>query len=365
MRNKIGTIAVLVAVMLLLSACTVMIPQKTAEEVVEEEEIEEIIATPNPVVAVENADALAKFGYPLSAPVNATDVRYSIVDSKLAQVEFVYEGLAYRYRAANLSEKDIHGIQGGFDTPTHNFALSTPGYNIGGTIQTAGGGAYGALASWRLADAQFTLSTDDVTNRDAIAALACELAIETYADYQKGAEEIAVAPEITAMLPVLNTIGREVGANPDVAWLSTDEETYWNILCAMAVNYGLDDERVAMSGGRIGVPRDVMFEWAEALFADSIGLMTLPKDLKPLVYYYIEDDLYRVALSAKGEGETRIERVYTRTWTNEIYLTLGVYANNGDRLGGFSAVIVPNLAPTAGTHFLYSVKSVSPEGPPA
>lgn len=355
MKKQWMALALLLAAAMLLSACSVMIPTRRERE-------PEEVTLPNPVVEVADAAALAALGFPIDAPSAATDVTYAVIDEKIAQVNFRYNGHDYCYRTAGLAEENIHGIYGSFNAKVKSFAFSSLEYNAGSEIYTLADGAEGAVASWKMQDAQFTLYTGESAELDEIAALVTELTGAALAHYEPlTPHTFTVTPEIERMHPILDSILLCVGADNAAAWDPTNLETYWTTLTLMAANFGLAEGRAWMEGGRVTMPRLVMLEWAEALSTSTSGLKELPVELKPLIYYRFEFDNYMSAPSDRGDSETRIEQVVTKSWTTGIEVRLGLYSasNPNARQGGLDFVLVPNPTRSEPDLYLYSVESVN------
>ncbi len=354
MKKQWMALAILLCMAMLLSACSVMIPTRKAPP----EEVE----IPNPIVEMADAAALAAAGFPIDAPEGATNVSYSTIDGKVGQVKFQYNGHDYCYRTAGLSEENIHGIYGSFNAKVKNFAFTSTDYNAAADIYTLTDGANGAFASWKMKDAQFTLYVESDADLDEIAALVCGLTRDELAHYEPATpHQFMVAPEIARMQPIMDTILLSVGVDNAADWDPRDPEMYWETLTIMAANYGLQDERVKMESGRVTVPRLLMLEWAEAMSTQTGGLMELSPDLKPMIYYRFEFDNYMSVPSDRGDSETRIEQVMTKSWTTDIEVKLGYYApaSDNERRGDMTFVLVPNLTRAETDQYMYSVASVS------
>ncbi len=65
----------------------------------------------NPFVEVEGADAFREISVTLDAPGSAEDVSYAVIDGKIAQVTFSFEGKGYLSRAS-AQEGDFSGLNG-------------------------------------------------------------------------------------------------------------------------------------------------------------------------------------------------------------------------------------------------------------
>ena len=75
------------------------------------EDITEGLGIANPVVVVDSSDAFKDIGLNLVARPGAENVVYSIIDGKIANIDFVYKGHEYTSRAAKTDE-DISGLYG-------------------------------------------------------------------------------------------------------------------------------------------------------------------------------------------------------------------------------------------------------------
>ena len=69
------------------------------------------VGVPNPIEDAEDAGEFGELGITLDAPAGSENVKYSIIDNAIAQVDFEYEGHAYTLRASK-TEEDIAGIYG-------------------------------------------------------------------------------------------------------------------------------------------------------------------------------------------------------------------------------------------------------------
>ena len=69
------------------------------------------VGVPNPIEDAEDAGEFGELGITLDAPTGAENVKYSIIDGKIAHVDFLYNGHAYTLRAS-MTEEDIAGIYG-------------------------------------------------------------------------------------------------------------------------------------------------------------------------------------------------------------------------------------------------------------
>lgn len=145
---------------------------------------------PNPIVEVEDASDFEKLGVSIDAPEGATDVRYSIISDKLAQVDFTLDGASYTYRAA-ITEDEEEDISGVYETFDEESAISVDGLDWYAIIVIKSNEAgKGALASWQYLPAQFTLYTPDSVDSETITNLATLLAEKAYRSQQAAAAPV-------------------------------------------------------------------------------------------------------------------------------------------------------------------------------
>jgi len=131
------------------------------------------VQLPNPLVEVKDASAFQKLRLALDAPEGAGSVRYVVISDEIAQVSFMLGDRTYTYRAAH-SEEDISGVYETFDEKELGVCSDEGLPAI--RIRLIDRGEGGALATWQIATAQFSLYTADPTDGDTITELALLLA---------------------------------------------------------------------------------------------------------------------------------------------------------------------------------------------
>ena len=149
------------------------------------------VSLPNPVQEVASYADFAPLELFLDAPAAAENVRYSIVAEEIAQVRFSFDGSAYCCRASYLSE-DISGMHAKFDAEERGVCAESTNGSVEIRIRTVDGGKAGALATWQLGAAQFTLSTTEAVTADEMQNLALMLASDAMPYY---AAQTGAAPE--------------------------------------------------------------------------------------------------------------------------------------------------------------------------
>ncbi|MBR7033937.1 MAG: hypothetical protein IKI03_09950 [Clostridia bacterium] len=85
--------------------------QTESEKATETAEDTASAGMPNPIVEVDSAEAFEELGVSLSIPGGAENVRYSIIDGKIAEVDFKYGEHEYCLRGSK-TESDFAGIEG-------------------------------------------------------------------------------------------------------------------------------------------------------------------------------------------------------------------------------------------------------------
>ena len=148
------------------------------------------VGLPNPIVEVESASDFEKIGVSIDAPEGATNVGYSIISDKLAQVHFTLDGVAYTYRAAITQDED-EDISGVYETFDEESAISVDGLDWYAIIVIKSNGTgKGAFASWQYLPAQFTLYTPDSVDTETFTELATALAEKAYRIQQAAATPV-------------------------------------------------------------------------------------------------------------------------------------------------------------------------------
>lgn len=165
----IVTLAAMIAVALI--ACSAPQQAATTEEPAapaaeaEEEASEEPVGMPNPIEEVESGDViLERLEIFITVPEGATDVQYSIIAERTAQVDFKLDGIAYNHRIQKTAAlEDISGVYAEFETEKDMEWVDYPyhiRYNEGGE----------GLSQWydELAEASYSVYMESGANEAAL-----------------------------------------------------------------------------------------------------------------------------------------------------------------------------------------------------
>lgn len=109
---------------------------------------------PNPLVVVDDSAAIKEqTGADMKIPPDSTELLYMVIGGKVGQIIFEYDGIQYTYRGAKgLSGTELHGVYGDYGEPQT--------FEAGGlTIEAAGFGDNGTLATWTAGDINYSLFT--------------------------------------------------------------------------------------------------------------------------------------------------------------------------------------------------------------
>ena len=137
--------------------------------------------TDNPLVTVDGPEDFKKTGVSIEAPLGAEDAVYTIVDGKVAQVEYTLSGVSFVYRGSTKVDAEaLHGIYETFDQQETTFSAESEGWNVTLTIRTVEDGEKGALALWSHGSANYSLWNPDPVSVDAMSMIAVELGEATY-----------------------------------------------------------------------------------------------------------------------------------------------------------------------------------------
>lgn len=146
---------------------------------------------PSPMVFVETAAAFSELGITIDAPEGASEVSYSIIGDKIAQIQFQFGGFDYTYRASS-KESDIAGIH---DARTNAFVFDVVYDGFDATfevvIQSAASG--GKLAHWEQGGIHYTLWCAGMPDDDAFKACALRAMAKTFEKVQEIAQAVTYA----------------------------------------------------------------------------------------------------------------------------------------------------------------------------
>ncbi|MEG0116268.1 MAG: hypothetical protein RSA00_07585 [Hydrogenoanaerobacterium sp.] len=135
------------------------------------------IGIPNPLVTVNGSADFAAVGLTLTAPEDAENVEYMLIDKTLAQIKFKLDGNEYNYRTAK-SKEDITGIYDAYTDEEMNLIVVAGEKDTTISVKTTDKGA--RLAVWSWGDFAYSLYTDQKASDDTISDLAQKLAETDY-----------------------------------------------------------------------------------------------------------------------------------------------------------------------------------------
>ncbi len=86
----------------------------------------------------------------------------------------------------------------------------------------------------------------------------------------------------------------------------SDPTVFWASLYYMLGNYGTKRDLVTVGNSDMTVPRQVVQEYATALFADYEELPEIPENLKAAIHYEEDSDSYIVSLGDRGMSQSKV-----------------------------------------------------------
>lgn len=128
---------------------------------------------PNPVVQVQSASDLLSTGVSIDAPEDASEISYSVIDKKIAQVAFTYQNTPFVYRGA-LGSDSIDGINEEFEKESTSVSASYADYDINLNIKSTVSG--GMLCLWSTTTSTYSLYTPEEFDIDEFQHLALDVA---------------------------------------------------------------------------------------------------------------------------------------------------------------------------------------------
>ena len=135
---------------------------------------------PNPIVEVQDSQAFEKLGLSITPPEGATDVTYSIIADRTAQIQFSLDGASYTYRTAISDDEneDISGVYEEFEEEENAMSVDGADWYAIIVVKTIKSGGY--LASWHYDKHLFTLYTPDKVEAETFNSLSTKLAESAY-----------------------------------------------------------------------------------------------------------------------------------------------------------------------------------------
>jgi len=116
--------------------------------------------------------------------------------------------------------------------------------------------------------------------------------------------------EILAMQPVVDSIMRAICVEDETIHDAEDAEYFWSVLYLMGVNWSGFHELCVFSEdySTIRIPRQVMQEYATAIFCDYQDLLPLPED--SVIVYDEGWDAFILPLSDMGDTHTMLDEYH-------------------------------------------------------
>ncbi len=87
-----------------------------------------------------------------------------------------------------------------------------------------------------------------------------------------GTTEETVEEKLYRMIPVLDSLARNMGVEGEIAYDANDALFFWTQLYLHGVNWSFDNPLVQQSDNQIVIPSSVIQEYAEAAFYGMIGM---------------------------------------------------------------------------------------------
>ena len=163
-----------------------------------------------------------------------------------------------------------------------------------------------------------------------------------------GTTEETVEEKLYRMIPVLDSLARNMGIEGEVAYDANDALFFWTQLYLHGVNWSFDNPLVQQSDNQIVIPASVIQEYAEAAFYGMIGMPEIPEGVTE-IRYDAATDSYVLEPSDMGETSITIERYATDAEGN-LLVGVGLYSGNeevAERLGGLLVQMTDTSAENA------------------
>jgi len=173
------------------------------------------------------------------------------------------------------------------------------------------------------------------------------------------APDAVAEADVQAMMPALDSIARAMGLESAISYSAEDGELVWSALYLMGADWGMLHPAAGMEEEGIIIPQAAMEELAAAAFGQMGELPPIPGEMAELISYEGEREAYILTPSVTDGIYTMIEH-----WAGEgeaVSVTLGMYDNDGVRLGGMVFTLGRSGYAAAEPVFAYSVLSVANE----
>ncbi len=135
---------------------------------------------PNPIKEVEGSADFEPIGITLKAPASAEDAVYTIIDDKVASIDYTLDGTEYGLRASyELSGEEIHGMNFDFEDEVLGVDGDGDNYSYSVNVKMVAQGEGGvAIAQINMQDADplhLTLSTLSDIDNDALLSMISDI----------------------------------------------------------------------------------------------------------------------------------------------------------------------------------------------
>ena len=150
-------------------------------------------------------------------------------------------------------------------------------------------------------------NTSEVTDESATG---MEKASEVLTEAEENPIPEALSDNLNNILAVMDSYMMCMEENGDT--FEQDKDAYWTLLYYILGNYGTMRDSVKITDSEMKVPREVVEEYASALFADYSELPDISKQQGPMISYDEKEDSYIFGLGDRGCSASKI----VSSWDN-------------------------------------------------
>ena len=176
-------------------------------------------------------------------------------------------------------------------------------------------------------------------------------------------ETMTTEDKLYDMLPVLDSLARNMGVEGEVAYDPQNETFAWTQVYLMGVNWARDHEEAKVEGEYLILPAGLIWGYATASFGSNSFALPYASE-QNWISYDEASDTCALQLSDPGDTYIIIER-YAFDAEGKLLAAVGLYSNadNGKRLGGLLVTMTEAGANTIGFEhdFPYEVVSAQLE----
>lgn len=138
-------------------------------------------------------------------------------------------------------------------------------------------------------------------------------------------EPMTTEDKLYEMLPVLDSLTRNMGIEGEVAYSAADAEFFWTQLYLYGENWASLDPQVKLENGSLIVPSSVMWDFAKASFGDFTETLTIPEGFTG-IRYDVAADAFVLTIEESTQFTYIVIERYATDADGHLLVSVGLYA---------------------------------------